>query len=240
MVAFPDKGDQSLTHEQGPLANETTTEEKKMEEGAFTHDEMIGTESTITRERLMKFRDADAEWLKALWVIEEEKDRERIKTQLCEAHAIREAPSTRVRPQKRNPAERVCSAKGCSTILSIYNEDPICAQCGGDRGDRLAAERLQAACRRPGIPTSLFYSEAPRAIAQAKSICAKCPIRESCLEDALENREPCGVWGGELIRNGHVLTNRKRRSRHQLVRPEPMSPVVAPLVDATSDNGMQG
>lgn len=210
MIAFPDKGDQSSTHEQGPLANETTTEEKKMEEGAFTHDEMIGTTSTITRERLMKFRDADAERLKDLWAIEKEKDRERIKSQL------REAPITRVRPQKRNPAERVCSAKDCSTILSIYNEDPICAQCGGDRGDRLAAERLQAACRRPGIPTSLFYSEAPRAIAQAKSICAKCPIRESCLEDALENREPCGVWGGELIRNGHVLTHRKRRHSHRV------------------------
>jgi WhiB family redox-sensing transcriptional regulator len=210
MIAFPDKGDQSSTHEQGPLANETTTEEKKMEEGAFTHDEMIGTTSTITRERLMKFRDADAERLKDLWAIEEEKDRERIKIQL------RETPITRVRPQKRNPVERVCSAKDCSTILSIYNEDPICARCGGDRGDRLAAERLQAACRRPGIPTSLFYSEVPRAIAQAKSICAKCPMRESCLEGALERREPWGVWGGELFRNGHVLTHRKRRHSHRV------------------------
>ena len=210
MVAFPDKGDQSLTHEQGPLANETTTEEKKMEEGAFTNTDLAGTTCTITRERLMKFRDAGAERLKDLWAIEKEKDRERIKSQL------REAPITRMRLQKRDPAERVCSAKDCSTILSIYNEDPICAQCGGDRGDRLAAERLQAACRRPGIPTSLFYSEAPRAIAQAKSICAECPIRELCLEDALENREPCGVWGGELIRNGHVLTNRKPRHRHRV------------------------
>ena len=74
---------------------------------------MIGTTSTITRERLMKFRDADAERLKDLWAIEKENDRERIKSQL------REAPITRMRPQKRNPAERVCSAKDCSTILSI-------------------------------------------------------------------------------------------------------------------------
>ena len=114
MVAFPDKGDQSLTHEQGPLANETTTEEKKMEEDAFTN-----AYDGVTREWLMKFRDADAERLKGLWAIEKEKDRERIKSQL------REAPITRMRPQKRNPAKRVCSAKGCSTILSIYNEDPI-------------------------------------------------------------------------------------------------------------------
>ena len=212
MVAFPDKGDQSLTHEQGPLANETTTEEKKMEEDAFT-DAYDG----VTREWLMKFRDADAERLKGLWAIEKEKDRERIKSQL------REAPITRMRSQKRNPAKRVCSAKGCSTILSIYNEDPICAQCDEvERLGRMAVEglqddwRLQAACRRPGISTSLFYSEAPRAIAQAKSICAKCPVRELCLEDALENREPCGVRGGELIRNGHVLTNREPRHGHRV------------------------
>ena len=74
---------------------------------------------------------------------------------------------------------------------------------------------LQAACRVPGL-LDVFFSEAPGKIAQAKSICAKCPIRESCLEDALENREPCGVWGGELIRNGHVLTHRKRRHRHRV------------------------
>lgn len=220
MVAFPDKGDQSLTHEQGPLANETTTEEEKMEEDAFTnaYDTVTrewlrhGHSRTITREWLMKFRDADAERLKDLWAIEKEKDRERIKSQL------REAPITRMRPQKRNPAKRVCSAKGCSTILSIYNEDLICARCDEATREVEATERLQAACRRPGIPTSLFYSEAPRAIAQAKSICAKCPVRELCLEDALENREPCGVWGGELFRNGHVLTHRQRRSRHRLVR----------------------
>ena len=126
---------------------------------------------TLTREELMTYRDAKAENLKARWAIEKEKDRERIKTQLREALAIREAPTTR-----------------------------------------------QAACRRLGIPTSVFFSEAVSVIAQAKSVCAECPIRESCLEGALERREPGGIWGGELLRNGHVITNRKRRPRHQQVR----------------------
>ena len=211
MVVFPDKGDQSSAPEQGQLAYATTTEEEKMEEGAFTYEEWEGT---LTPERWMKFRDAEAERLKARWAIEEQKDRDRINIQLWEVLAIREAPITQVRPQECYPAERVCSAKDCSTILSVYNEDLTCARCDGVERLEMAAERLQAACKRSGISTSVFFSEAPGAIAQAKSICAECPIRESCLQGALERREPGGIWGGELIRNGHVLTNRERRPRH--------------------------
>ena len=32
--------------------------------------------------------------------------------------------------------------------------------------------------------------------AQAKAICATCPVREACLEYALRIREPHGIWGG--------------------------------------------
>ena len=64
----------------------------------------------------------------------------------------------------------------------------------------------------------VFFSHDRKVIDQAKAICAGCPRPESCLEGALERREPWGVWGGELFRNGHVVTNRKRRPRHQLVR----------------------
>ena len=31
--------------------------------------------------------------------------------------------------QKRYPAGRVCTTKRCTTILSVYNEDSICARC---------------------------------------------------------------------------------------------------------------
>ena len=64
----------------------------------------------------------------------------------------------------------------------------------------------------------VFFSHDRKVIDQAKAICAGCPRRESCLEGALERREPWGVWGGELFRNGHVVTNRKRRPRHHLIR----------------------
>lgn len=37
----------------------------------------------------------------------------------------------------------------------------------------------------------------------AKSICRSCPVRERCLDYALDNREPYGIWG--------ALTERERR-----------------------------
>lgn len=34
-----------------------------------------------------------------------------------------------------------------------------------------------------------------RAEAQAKKVCKRCPVREQCLEYALENEEEYGIWG---------------------------------------------
>ena len=42
-----------------------------------------------------------------------------------------------------------------------------------------------------------------------------------CLEGAMNRREPWGVWGGQLFRNGHILTSKRRRGRPSKVpRPE--------------------
>jgi WhiB family redox-sensing transcriptional regulator len=73
--------------------------------------------------------------------------------------------------------------------------------------DRMAAEwtwgwQFEGACR--GEDSSLFFApnyferreEKARREAKAKAICARCPVREPCLEFALRIREPHGVWGG--------------------------------------------
>tara|TARA_B110000438_G_scaffold162562_1_gene155721 strand:- start:670 stop:1026 length:357 start_codon:yes stop_codon:yes gene_type:complete len=87
--------------------------------------------------------------------------------------------------------------------------------------------RQQAACERLGVPTAVFFSDDIGDIVQAKNICAECPVLESCLEGAIRRREPWGVWGGQLFRNGHILATKRRRGRPSNVpRPEEQLPVV--------------
>lgn len=64
-----------------------------------------------------------------------------------------------------------------------------------------------------GTMTGLFFSEELQDIAQAKQVCARCPVMAPCLEGALERREPGGVWGGQLFLNGKVLATKRRRGR---------------------------
>lgn len=48
-------------------------------------------------------------------------------------------------------------------------------------------------CRRD---PDLFFSDAPEDIEAAKNICAGCPSRLSCLQDAMDQENYHGVWGG--------------------------------------------
>lgn len=60
----------------------------------------------------------------------------------------------------------------------------------------------EAACR--GLDPELFYAEGAAAVAQAKSLCAACPVSASCLEWAIQ-REEFGVWGGTTARERSAL-----------------------------------
>lgn len=51
-----------------------------------------------------------------------------------------------------------------------------------------------ASCR--GGDNELFFSSSAPDIAEAKAICARCPVRIPCLVEALENNEQFGIWGG--------------------------------------------
>jgi WhiB family redox-sensing transcriptional regulator len=59
----------------------------------------------------------------------------------------------------------------------------------------------------------LFYSDEIPDIRVAKQICRECPVRAICLAGAVERREPCGVWGGELFVNGRILPVKRPRGR---------------------------
>ncbi len=60
--------------------------------------------------------------------------------------------------------------------------------------------RRRAACR--GEDPELFFpvgSAGPAALAQiaeAKNICARCPVRRACLVFAMATRQEYGIWGG--------------------------------------------
>ncbi len=56
----------------------------------------------------------------------------------------------------------------------------------------------------------LFFSDSDLEINLAKSLCGTCPMKNACLEGALDRGEPVGVWGGQLIEDG-VIIERKRR-----------------------------
>jgi WhiB family transcriptional regulator, redox-sensing transcriptional regulator len=59
----------------------------------------------------------------------------------------------------------------------------------------------------------LFFAEAPSDVEQAKALCQGCRARISCLEGALERREPWGVWGGELFLRGSIVPRKRPRGR---------------------------
>ena len=81
-------------------------------------------------------------------------------------------------------------------------------------GDLTRGWQFAAACR--GADATLFFApnyfekreEKDAREAQAKVLCARCPVREPCLEYALRIRDPHGVWGGlnELERRRLVRT----------------------------------
>jgi WhiB family redox-sensing transcriptional regulator len=61
--------------------------------------------------------------------------------------------------------------------------------------------RTRAACL--AVDPELFFTDhgehtraAKRQIAQAKAVCAECPVRPHCLAWALGQRVAFGVWGG--------------------------------------------
>jgi WhiB family redox-sensing transcriptional regulator len=76
-----------------------------------------------------------------------------------------------------------------------------------------------------GKLSKLFFSDELHDIARAKHICATCPAMIPCLEGALARREPWGVWGGQLFRNGKILASKRRRGRPpKRPRPEDQLP----------------
>jgi len=78
--------------------------------------------------------------------------------------------------------------------------------------------QTRAACR--GADANLFFAptqtetkeERIEREAQAKSVCAQCPVREQCLTFALTTRESHGIWGGMTETERRHVIERERRA----------------------------
>lgn len=65
-----------------------------------------------------------------------------------------------------------------------------------------------ALCRQ--TDPEIFFPGVGGSTRQAKKVCQQCPVREQCLEYALEHDERFGVWGG-LSEHQRKRLRRSRR-----------------------------
>jgi WhiB family transcriptional regulator, redox-sensing transcriptional regulator len=83
--------------------------------------------------------------------------------------------------------------------------------------DQMIGWQFQAACR--GEDSALFFApshfetrdEKEGREVQAKSICARCPVRPECLEYSLAIRESHGIWGGLNESERRILLRERER-----------------------------
>ena len=61
--------------------------------------------------------------------------------------------------------------------------------------------------------SELWFAEEQADIDRAQRMCRACPLQAACLSDAIERKEPWGVWGGELFERGQVVAQKKPKGR---------------------------
>ncbi|MFE2424863.1 WhiB family transcriptional regulator [Streptomyces hokutonensis] len=82
----------------------------------------------------------------------------------------------------------------------------------------------QAICRELEDRSVFFPEDFPKGLVllvtrEAKSVCARCPVIEACLQAALERLEPNGVWGGlDKDERKALRRQQQRRARRRNAR----------------------
>ena len=59
----------------------------------------------------------------------------------------------------------------------------------------------------------VFFPETAEQLTVAQSLCARCPVTATCLEQALTLGVSDGVWGGQLFERGRPVTEKRRPGR---------------------------
>ncbi|QBZ73532.1 WhiB family transcription factor [Streptomyces phage Mischief19] len=82
-----------------------------------------------------------------------------------------------------------------------------------------------AACAGPDGVAPMFPHPADEAgIEYAKSLCNRCPIRDACLEAALDNREAFGIWGGLTTEERRAVLRKRAARKARSMRKTPSVP----------------
>ena len=68
---------------------------------------------------------------------------------------------------------------------------------------------LEAACDDSNAD---FFPDRGQDVKEAKAICQECPVKEECLQMALENRNTYGIWGGTTVLERKRIKRAKRAS----------------------------
>ena len=76
----------------------------------------------------------------------------------------------------------------------------------------MADWRERAACRDEST-LLWFLGNDPFENAEAKQVCGGCPVRDECLEHAMDSRERDGIWGGLTGDERKTLARRRGYAR---------------------------
>lgn len=93
-------------------------------------------------------------------------------------------------------------------VIDLPAANPLTAD-EGTRFESLVAGLIPC---RSGNPELWFAEQAPQ-IAEAKTLCASCPLVAACLQGALDRQEPWGVWGGQVFVDGEIVAQKRGRGR---------------------------
>lgn len=90
--------------------------------------------------------------------------------------------------------------------LSLWEQAAGLYSTDGEEGE--LAWQADALCAQ--TDPEAFFPEKGGSTRDAKRVCSQCPVREACLEYAMENDERFGIWGG-------LSERERRRLRKQAV-----------------------
>ena len=93
--------------------------------------------------------------------------------------------------------------------------------------------RERAACR--GADLGLFFPGRGESAEPGRRVCARCPVREPCLEFALRHGITHGIWGGLSERDRRAL-----RSRHAVAARRERDEAIAAAAAAGSSTAAIG